>query len=179
MSFSKTIRKKIRHRACLEDLMSQTYPIYACTGTNQAHHFIGSHYIFLRLEASIFKSDSWNNLIGRKCRTFGKKGYIIWGKIKQIKTTSTQNVPRVVPFKVINLHPRVTGTLLTLSFFPCEEFLLNFPKLKGTNCTPKPCIKNIGHCARSRAKEYRFSSLGSWIENNNLFSECAGTHSPD
>ena len=130
MSFSKTIRKKIRHRACLEDLMSQTYPIYACTGTNQAHHFIGSHYIFLRLEASIFKSDSWNNLIGRKCRTFGKKGYIICGKITQIKTTSTQNVPRVVPFKVINLHPRVTGTLLTLSFFSLRGISFKFPQIK-------------------------------------------------
>ena len=110
--------------------MGQTYPIYACTGTNQGHHFIGSHYILLRLEASIFKSDSWNDLIGRKCRAFGKKGYIICGKITQIKTTSTQNVPRVVPFKVINLHPRVTGTLLTLSFFSLRGISFKFPQIK-------------------------------------------------
>ena len=35
MSVSKTTVKKIGHRACLGDVVGETYPIYACTGTNQ------------------------------------------------------------------------------------------------------------------------------------------------
>ena len=35
MSVSKTMVKKIGHRACLGDVVGETYPIYACTGTNQ------------------------------------------------------------------------------------------------------------------------------------------------
>ena len=42
--------------------MRQTYPIYACTGTNHAHHFIGSLYILLQLEKS---------LLGSKFRVYG------------------------------------------------------------------------------------------------------------
>ena len=34
--------KKIGYRACLRDIMGQTYPIYACIGTNHARHFIAS-----------------------------------------------------------------------------------------------------------------------------------------
>ena len=39
MSVSKNTIKKIGHRACLGDIMSQTYPIYACTGTNHVVSF--------------------------------------------------------------------------------------------------------------------------------------------
>ena len=46
--------------------MSQTYPGYACAGTNHARHFIGSRYILLRLEARDFrfkkKLDRWKVL---------------------------------------------------------------------------------------------------------------------
>ena len=44
--------------------MSQTYPGYACAGTNHARHFIGSQYILLRLEARDFRFKK--NLIGGK-----------------------------------------------------------------------------------------------------------------
>ena len=37
--------QKKGHYACARDLMSQTYPIYACTGANDTHHFIDSKYI--------------------------------------------------------------------------------------------------------------------------------------
>ena len=64
---------------------------------------------------------------------------IICGEITQIEMTSTQNVPRVFPFKVVNLHPGVTGRLLNLYFFSLRRVFLNFPILRGTNCTPKSC----------------------------------------
>ena len=35
--------------------MAQTYPVYACTGTNQLLHYIGLRYILLQLEARVFK----------------------------------------------------------------------------------------------------------------------------
>ena len=37
------------------DMMVQSHPIYACTGTNHAPHFIGSRYILRELEAMDFK----------------------------------------------------------------------------------------------------------------------------
>lgn len=52
---SKNTIKKIRHPACLRDILGQTYPIYACTSTNHVRHFIGSQYILLQLEARVFK----------------------------------------------------------------------------------------------------------------------------
>ena len=48
----KNTMKKIGQRAYLGDIISQTYPIYACTCT---YHFIGSQYTLLQLEASVFK----------------------------------------------------------------------------------------------------------------------------
>ena len=33
--------KKIGHCVCLRDIMGQTYPVYACNGTNHARHVIG------------------------------------------------------------------------------------------------------------------------------------------
>ena len=50
--------------------MGQTYPIYACTGTNHACYFIGSWYIVLQLEARVFKVSLEKNLIGRRSRAF-------------------------------------------------------------------------------------------------------------
>ena len=35
--------------------MGQTYPIYACTGTNRMYHCICSQFILLQLEARVFK----------------------------------------------------------------------------------------------------------------------------
>ena len=46
--------------------MCQTYPIYACTGKNHSHYFIGPQYILLQLEARVFKGTLKNNLIERK-----------------------------------------------------------------------------------------------------------------
>ena len=37
----KNCNKKIGHHACLRDMMGQTYPVYACNGTNHARHVIG------------------------------------------------------------------------------------------------------------------------------------------
>ena len=45
ISVWKNTYQKIGHYACVIDMMSQTYPIYACTGTNHVNHFIGSQYI--------------------------------------------------------------------------------------------------------------------------------------
>ena len=39
MSVSKNTIKKIGHCACLGDIKGQTYPIYACTGTNHVASF--------------------------------------------------------------------------------------------------------------------------------------------
>ena len=44
--------KKIDHRACLRDIMGQTYSIYTC---NHARHFIASQYVLLQLKARVFK----------------------------------------------------------------------------------------------------------------------------
>ena len=40
MSVSKNTINKIGCCACVGDIMGQTYPIYACTGTYHMHHFI-------------------------------------------------------------------------------------------------------------------------------------------
>ena len=93
--------------------------------------------------------------------------------------TSTQNILRVFPFKVVYLHPGVTGRLLTLSFFFPSKSFFKFPNFKGDKLYTKIMQKNLGHSARSRAKEYRSSLPGPWIDNNTVFSECTGTHSPD
>ena len=65
------IQKKIGHRACLGDIMGQTYPIYACTSNNHQRHFISSQYIFLQLEPRVFKVPLEKNLIERKSRAYG------------------------------------------------------------------------------------------------------------
>ena len=63
--------KKICHRACLGDIMGQTYPFYACNGTNYTRHFKGSRYISLQLEAKVFKVTLSKTLIGVKSRACG------------------------------------------------------------------------------------------------------------
>ena len=65
-----------------------------------------------------------------------------------------------------------------ISFFSSKSFL-NFPILKGTNCTPKSCKRILGHSTRSRAKRVSFLFTRSMVDNNTVFSECTGTHSPD
>ena len=51
--------------------MGQTYPIYACAGTHNACHFIGSRHTLLKLEIRVFKVTLEKNLIGRKSRAYG------------------------------------------------------------------------------------------------------------
>ena len=51
--------------------MGQTYPFYACTGTNYTRHFKGSRYISLQLVAKVFKVTLSKNLIGVKSRACG------------------------------------------------------------------------------------------------------------
>ena len=41
----RTAITKISHRACLRDIVDQSYSIDACTETNHARYFIGSGYI--------------------------------------------------------------------------------------------------------------------------------------
>ena len=54
MSVLKSTEKKIDHGARLKGKMVQTYPIYACIGTNHERHVIGSRYILRWLEARVF-----------------------------------------------------------------------------------------------------------------------------
>ena len=54
MSVLKNTIKKIGHLACLGYMMGQTYPIYACAGTNHARHFIDSQYILRKVKARVF-----------------------------------------------------------------------------------------------------------------------------
>ena len=55
MSVLKNTERKIDHVARLKGKMVQTYPIYACIGTNHERHVIGSRYILRWLEARVFK----------------------------------------------------------------------------------------------------------------------------
>ena len=82
MSISKNTIEKIGHFACLVDTMPQTYPIYACTGTNHACHRIGSRYILLQLEVSVFMVTlEKKNWIEIKPLAFETDRYLICGKI--------------------------------------------------------------------------------------------------
>ena len=86
MSVSKnTLKKKIGHHACIGDIMCQTYPIYACTGKNHSHHFIGPQYILLQLEARVFKGTLKNNLIERKIWANGTTNRWFVGKLQKCK----------------------------------------------------------------------------------------------
>ena len=62
------ISKRKGHCACVGDVMGQTYPIYARTGT---HHFIGSRHTLLQMEGRVFKVTLEKNLISRKSRAYG------------------------------------------------------------------------------------------------------------
>ena len=86
MSVSKnTLKKKIGHHACIGDIMCQTYPIYACTGKNHSHYFIGPQYILLQLEARVFKGTLKNNLIERKIWANGTTNRWFVGKLQKCK----------------------------------------------------------------------------------------------
>ena len=86
MSVSKnTLKKKIGHHACIGDIMCQTYPIYACTGKNHSHYFIGPQYILLQLEARVFKRTLKNNLIERKIWANGTTNRWFVGKLQKCK----------------------------------------------------------------------------------------------
>ena len=62
--------KEIGHLASLSDMMGQTYPIYACAGTNYARFFIPSQCILRWLEARDFKVTLETNMIRRKYREY-------------------------------------------------------------------------------------------------------------
>ena len=86
MSVSKnTLKKKIGHHACIGDIMCQTYPIYACTGKNHSHYFIGPQYILLQLEARVFKGTLKNNLIERKIWANATTNRWFVGKLQKCK----------------------------------------------------------------------------------------------
>ena len=86
MSVSKnTFKKKIGHHACIGDIMCQTYPIYACTGKNHSHYFIGPQYILLQLEARVFKGTLKNNLIERKIWANGTTNRWFVGNLQKCK----------------------------------------------------------------------------------------------
>ena len=55
-------------------------------------YFIGSGYILPQLNERVFKVtlEQKKHLIGRKSSTYGALSCIVYGKIAQIKTTSTQ-----------------------------------------------------------------------------------------
>ena len=85
MSVSKNTLKKIGHHACIGDIMCQTYPIYACTGKNHSHYFIGPQYILLQLETRVFKVTLLNNLIERKIWANETANRRFVGKLQKFK----------------------------------------------------------------------------------------------
>ena len=85
MFVSKKTRRQIGHDVCLRDVMSQTHPVYACTGNNHASHLISSQYILLQLKTRAFKEtlekkklDGW-----KVSRVWNSLVYNFW-KITQI-----------------------------------------------------------------------------------------------
>ena len=85
-------------------------------------------------------------MIGRKSRAYGTLFYVVYGKITQLKTTSTKNVSFSSRcFQDYNLHPWVRGFLyvfsytflfLGISFFRSDNFFKNFC-FKGDNLYTK------------------------------------------
>ena len=65
-----------------------------------------------------------------------------------------------------NLHPRVTGFVQACSFlfFPSMIFLMISPIKKGWFVRQIYAIKNVGHHARSNAKDHPTSWPGQFIE---------------
>ena len=55
ISVLRTTIKKISHRACLRDIMHQSYSTNARTDTKHARYFIGSGYILRYLNERVFK----------------------------------------------------------------------------------------------------------------------------
>ena len=78
--------------------------------------------------------------------------------------TSTQNVPRVFPFKGRQFASWSNGQAFNFIFFFPSKSFFKFPNFKGDKLYTKIMQKNLGHSARSRAKEYRFSLPGPWID---------------
>ena len=65
---------------------------------------------------------------------------MICGKIAQIETTSTQHIPRVVPFVVIIYILESQARFSLYLFFPLNNFFL-LPQFKGDKLHTKITLK--------------------------------------
>ena len=96
MSVSKNKIKKIGHLVCVGDMMSQTYPIYACCGANHALHFIGSRHVMRQLEARVFKPTLGKNLLGKSLERMEQFDIQFVEKSRSFKQNRLEHFPRVV-----------------------------------------------------------------------------------
>ena len=108
-------------------------------------------------------------MIGRKSRAYGTLSYTVYGKITQLKTTSTHIVPRVVFFKIIIYIPGQGAlcTFLAISFFPFDQFLFIFFCLKGIICTTKLCNKKYRSPCTFKSKTPSYLSISITVDGNN------------
>ena len=147
-------------------MAGQTYPIYACTGTNHARHFIGSRYIFAA--SKIFKVTLEKKLIGRKSRVYGTiLIYNLWENHANLNgIDSKRSTSR--SFQGHNLHPRVHA--LSFIFFSLRIIFLNyFPYLKAINCKIKIYVTVLVRVLKTVISLYLIHGL----KNNTMLLECA------
>ena len=85
MFVSKKTRRQTGHDVCLRDVMSQTHPVYACSGNNHASHLISSQYILLQLKARAFKVTLEKKLMGGKSRAYRTVWHVIFGKSRKFQ----------------------------------------------------------------------------------------------
>ena len=121
MSVSENTLKKIGHHACIGDIMCQTYPIYACTGKNHSHYFIGPQYILLQLETN-FKITWWKERFEQMEQLIED----LWENCKNLRDINS-NYSLSCTFQGCSLHPWVTALcmLSALPFFPFKEVLIS------------------------------------------------------
>ena len=126
------------HRACLRDMMGQTYSIYARAGTNHARHLIGSRCILRWLEATVFMV-TVENLIGRMSRAYHRNNlmYSLWKNPALLNNIDSKRFSsRCVQSH--NLHPQVTGFVHASRFFFFPSiFFFQFLQFRGDNLFTK------------------------------------------
>ena len=87
-------------------------------------------------------------------------------KLRNFKTTSTQNIPRVVAFKIIICIIEVQDSCtLFLFFFSFHDFFKKISLIeRGQFINQNYALKSIGHRARSTTKDHLTSLSGPLIE---------------
>ena len=124
------------HRACLRDMMGQTYSIYACVGTNLARHLIGSRCILRWLEATVFMV-TVENLIGRMSRVYHRNNlmYSLWKNPALLNNIDSKRFSS----RCFYLHPQVTGFVHASRyiFFSLRYFFFQILQFRGDNLFTK------------------------------------------